>query len=142
MSADFATNSMAASETAPKSAVGIESVEKSHIGAGTPGVLDNISIVETPEKALVIFSTNGLVDYTVSASAKLSGKWLEILFPTIKAGVPGRLDGGERIVGEIYTEDLSSGSNGVRVSVEIIPSRIGYDLYQEGSTLVLRVLIH
>ncbi len=141
MFADFATNSKADDETAPESAVGTENVEKSPVRAVTLGVLDNISIVETPEKALVIFSTNGLVDYTVSTSAKLSGKWIEILFPTIRAGVPGHLDGGGRILGDIYTEDISSGSNGVRVSVEIIPSRIGYDLYQEGSVLVLRVLL-
>ncbi len=139
-STDFASNSMAVDETAPKPGVVAEKVERAFENEGTPGILDNISIVETPNEALVIFATNGLVDYSVSTSAKLSRKWIEIFFPTLKTDLPGHLDGGERIVGEIYTE-VSSGSTGVKVSVEIIPSRIGYDFYQEGSSLVLRALI-
>jgi len=140
-STDFASNSLAADETVSKSGVVAEKVERAFENEGTPGILDNISIVETPNEALVIFATNGLVDYSVSTSAKLSRKWIEILFPTLKTGLPGHLAGGGRIVGEIYTEDLSPGSTGVKVSVEIIPSRIGYDFYQEGPSLVLRAFI-
>ncbi len=88
---------------------------------------------------MVTFSTNGMTDYNVTTSAKLSRKWIDIEFPDMKVDLPDRIVGGEKIVGEVYIEPSVSGGTGVRVSVEILPVRIGYDVYQEGQSLILKV---
>jgi hypothetical protein len=104
-----------------------------------PGVLDSITVVEEAGKALVTFSTNGMTDYNVTTSAKLSRKWIDIEFPDMAVDLPDKISGGEKIVGEVYVEPSMDGGPGVRVSVEILPTRIGYDVYQEGQSLVLKV---
>ena len=104
-----------------------------------PGILDRIAVVEDVSKALITFSTNGMTDYNVTTSAKLSRKWIDIEFPGMAADLPDRIGGGEKIVGEVYVESLAGTSRGVRVSIEILPTRIGYDVYQEGQSLVLKV---
>jgi hypothetical protein len=103
-----------------------------------PGVLNDVDVNEVKNVARVVFSTNGMTDYTVTTSAKLSRKWIDIEFPEIAPDLPDRLTGGENIVGEIYVEKLPS-NRGVRVSVEILPVRIGYDVYQEGNSIVLKI---
>ena len=104
-----------------------------------PGILDRIVVVEDESKALVTFSTNGMTDYNVTTSAKLSRKWIDIEFPDMAVDLPDRISGGEKIVGEVYVEPSVGDGRGVRVSVEILPTRIGYDVYQEGRTIVLKV---
>jgi hypothetical protein len=103
-----------------------------------PGVLNDVDVNEVKNVARVVFSTNGMTDYTVTTSAKLSRKWIDIEFPEIAPDLPDRLTGGENIVGEIYVEKLPS-NRGVKVSVEILPVRIGYDVYQEGNSIVLKI---
>jgi hypothetical protein len=95
-------------------------------------------VKEKADAAQVVFSTNGMTNYTVTTSAKLSRKWIDIEFPEIAPDLPDRLAGGENIVGEIYVEKLSS-DRGVKVSVEILPVRIGYDVYQDGNSIVLKI---
>jgi len=104
-----------------------------------PGILDRVAVVEEENRALVTFSTNGMTDYNVTTSAKLSRKWIDIEFPDMAVDLPGRIRGGEKIVGEVYVEPLVNAGRGVRVSIEILPTRIGYDVYQEGQSLVLKV---
>jgi hypothetical protein len=104
-----------------------------------PGILDRIAVVEEESKALIIFSTSGMTDYNVTTSAKLSRKWIDIEFPNMVVDLPDRIGGGEKIVGEIYVEPSVGGGRGVRVSIEILPTRIGYDVYQEGQSIVLKV---
>ena len=104
-----------------------------------PGILDRIAVSEEENRALVIFSTNGMTDYNVTTSAKLSRKWIDIEFPDMAVDLPDRIRGGEKIVGEVYVEPLVKTGRGVRVSIEILPTRIGYDVYQEGQSLVLKV---
>ena len=104
-----------------------------------PGVLDGISVVEEESKALITFSTNGMTDYNVTTSAKLSRKWIDIEFPDMAVDLPDRISGGEKIVGEVYVEPSVVDGRGVRVSIEILPTRIGYDVYQEGQSIVLKV---
>jgi hypothetical protein len=109
------------------------------IPALRPGILDGIKVIEEGNKALVTFATNGMTDYNVTTSAKLSRKWIDIDFPDMKVDLPGRIGGGEEIVGEVYVVPSEDGGPGVKVSVEILPTRIGYDVYQEGQSLVLKV---
>lgn len=104
-----------------------------------PGILDRITVQEEGTSALVTFSTNGMTDYNVTTSAKLSRKWIDIEFPDMAVDLPDRISGGEKIVGEVYVEPSDKTGRGVRVSVEILPTRIGYDVYQEGQSLVLKV---
>ena len=104
-----------------------------------PGILDRIDVFEEEKSALITFSTNGMTDYNVTTSAKLSRKWIDIDFPDMAVDLPDRISGGEKIVGEVYVEPSVSDGRGVRVSVEILPTRIGYDVYQEGQSLVLKV---
>ena len=104
-----------------------------------PGILDGIAVAEEESKALVTFSTNGMTDYNVTTSAKLSRKWIDIEFPDMAIDLPDRIVGGEKIVGEIYVEPSVDDDRGIRVSVEILPTRIGYDVYQEGQSIVLKV---
>ncbi|MDF1526575.1 MAG: hypothetical protein RRA15_06575 [bacterium] len=104
-----------------------------------PGILDRIAVVEDISKALITFSTNGMTDYNVTTSAKLSRKWIDIEFPDMLVELPDRIGGGEKIVGEVYVEPLAGDGRGVRVSIEILPTRIGYDVYQEGQSVVLKV---
>jgi hypothetical protein len=104
-----------------------------------PGILDRIAVVEEESKALVTFSTNGMTDYNVTTSAKLSRKWIDIEFPDMAVDLPDRIGGGEKIVGEVYVEPSVGDGRGVTVSIEILPTRIGYDVYQEGQDLVLKV---
>jgi S-adenosylmethionine hydrolase len=104
-----------------------------------PGLLDRIVVVEEESKALVTFSTNGMTDYNVTTSAKLSRKWIDIEFPDMAVDLPDRIGGGEKIVGEVYVEPSVGDGRGVRVSIEILPTRIGYDVYQEGHSIVLKV---
>lgn len=104
-----------------------------------PGILDRIAVVEEESKALITFSTNGMTDYNVTTSAKLSRKWIDIEFPDMAVDLPDRIGGGEKIVGEIYVEPSVGDGRGVRVSIEILPTRIGYDVYQEGQSIVLKV---
>ncbi len=104
-----------------------------------PGILDRIAVVEEESRALVTFSTNGMTDYNVTTSAKLSRKWIDIEFPDMAIDLPDRISGGEKIVGEIYVEPSVGDGRGVRVSIEILPTRIGYDVYQEGQSIVLKV---
>ena len=104
-----------------------------------PGILDGIAVDEEAGKALVTFSTNGMTDYNVTTSAKLSRKWIDIEFPDMTADLPDRIAGGEKIVGEVYVEPSLNGGPGVTVSIEILPTRIGYDVYQEGRSIVLKV---
>jgi outer membrane biosynthesis protein TonB len=103
-----------------------------------PGMLDGVTVNENSDGARIVFSTNGMTNYNVTTSAKLSRKWIDIEFTEISPDLPDRLSGGEKVVGEIYVERSASG-RGVKVSVEILPVRIGYDVYQEGSDLVLKV---
>jgi hypothetical protein len=104
-----------------------------------PGILDRIAVVEDESRALVTFSTNGMTDYNVTTSAKLSRKWIDIEFPDMAVELPDRISGGEKIVGEVYVESSVGDGRGVRVSIEILPTRIGYDVYQEGRSIVLKV---
>jgi hypothetical protein len=104
-----------------------------------PGILDRIAVVEEVSKALITFSTNGMTDYNVTTSAKLSRKWIDIEFPDMTVDLPARIGGGEKIVGEVYVESMVGDGRGVRVSIEILPIRIGYDVYQEGQSIVLKV---
>lgn len=104
-----------------------------------PGILDRITVSEEEKRAMVTFSTNGMTDYNVTTSAKLSRKWIDIEFPDMTIDLPDRIAGGEKIVGEVYVEPSVSDGPGVRVSVEILPTRIGYDVYQEGQSLILKV---
>jgi hypothetical protein len=104
-----------------------------------PGILDRIAVVEEEGKALVTFSTNGMTDYNVTTSAKLSRKWIDIEFPDMAVDLPDRIGGGGKIVGEVYVEPSVGDGRGVTVSIEILPTRIGYDVYQEGQDLVLKV---
>ncbi|UCG39453.1 MAG: hypothetical protein JSV00_04310 [bacterium] len=103
-----------------------------------PGVIDRVGVRESVNSAVVTFSTNGITDYTVTTNAKLSRKWIDIEFPNVQPDLPERIEGGEKIVGEVYVEKPRTGK-GVRVSVEILPVRIGYDVYQEGDSLILKV---
>ena len=104
-----------------------------------PGILDGIAVVEEENRALITFSTNGMTDYNVTTSAKLSRKWIDIEFPDMAVDLPEHIDGGEMIVGDVYVEPSVGGGRGVRVSIEILPTRIGYDVYQEGQSIVLKV---
>jgi hypothetical protein len=104
-----------------------------------PGMLDQIAVVEEESNALITFSTNGMTDYNVTTSAKLSRKWIDIEFPDMKVDLPDRVEGGDQIVGEVYVEPLTNDGRGARVSIEILPTRIGYDVYQEGQSIVLKV---
>ncbi len=106
-----------------------------------PAVLNNISIVETPDRALVIFSTNGKAVFDVSTSAKLTRKWIVVTFPGVKLEMPDRVAGGGRIIGEIYLDELVGVSGGVRVSIEVLPARIEYEFYRENRSLVLRTRV-
>ena len=101
-------------------------------------MLDGLTVKESDQGAFIVFSTNGMTDYNVTTSAKLSRKWIDIEFPEITPDLPERIAGGEDVVGELYVEKTSSG-RGVKISVEILPVRIGYDVYQEGNNLVLKV---
>jgi hypothetical protein len=103
------------------------------------GILDGITVVEEGNKALVTFATNGMTNYNVTTSAKLSRKWIDIDFPDVAVELPDRIGGGEEIVGEVYVIPSKDDGPGVRVSVEILPTRIGYDVYQEGQSIVLKV---
>jgi hypothetical protein len=98
-----------------------------------------IGVEEDEARALVTFSTNGMTDYNVTTSAKLSRKWIDIEFTNMEADLPDRIGGGEKIVGEVYVEPSMGEGRGVRISIEILPTRIGYDVYQEGQSLVLKV---
>ena len=104
-----------------------------------PGILDRIAVVEEESRALITFSTNGMTDYNVTTSAKLSRKWIDIEFPDMAVDLPDRIGGGKKIVGEVYVEPSVGDGRGVRVSIEILPTRIGYDVYQEGQSIVLKV---
>jgi len=104
-----------------------------------PGILDSIAVQESQRQALVTFSTNGMTSYNVTTSAKLSRKWIDIEFPDMAVDLPDRIGGGDKIVGEIYVEPSMGDGRGIRVSIEILPTRIGYDVYQEGRSLVLKV---
>ena len=110
-------------------------------GSVGPYVLDNISIVETPGRALVIFSTNGKAVFDVSTSTKLTRKWIEVVFPGVNLEMSDRVIGGGSIIGEIYIDELTGDSAGVKVSVEILPPRIEYELYREEDSLVLRTRV-
>ncbi|MDF1536022.1 MAG: hypothetical protein P1S46_05890 [bacterium] len=103
-----------------------------------PGVLDGLEVKEIKDSAQVVFSTNGMTDYNVTTSAKLSRKWIDIEFPDINPELPERIAGGENIVGEVYVEELGN-DRGVKISIEILPVRIGYDVYQEGNSIVLKI---
>lgn len=104
-----------------------------------PGILDKIAVTEEGSMALVTFSTNGMTDYNVTTSAKLSRKWIDIEFPDMVVELPDRIGGGDKVVGEVYVEPSIGDGPGVRVSIEILPTRIGYDVFQDGNTLVLKV---
>ena len=107
--------------------------------AGKKRSLDNIAVVEDENRALVTFSTNGMTDYNVTTSVKLSRKWIDIEFPDILTSLPDLVDGGEKVVGEIYVETSGDNDPGIKISVEILPTRIGYDVYLEGGSIVLQV---
>ena len=64
---------------------------------------------------------------------------VDVDIPDMAVDLPGRIGGGKMIVGEVYVEPSVGDGRGARVSVEILPSRIGYDVYQEGQSLVLKV---
>lgn len=104
-----------------------------------PGVLDAIYIVEDGKKALVTFSTNGVTEYSVVTSAKRSRKWINIEFPSLKIDLPGRVVGGEKIVGGVSVESTEGGQPGVKVSVEVLPAGVSYDVYRKGQGVVLEV---
>ena len=96
-----------------------------------PGILDSIAVVEEAGKAHVTFSTNGMTDYNVTTSAKLSRKWIDIEFPDMEVDLPDRIAGGEKVIGEVYVEPSMGGGPGVRVSIEIqlppiLPLPFGY----------------
>jgi len=103
-----------------------------------PGILDSVVVHESEKNGVVVFSTNGMTNYNVTTSAKLSRKWIDIEFPDIDPDLPGHLKGGGKIIGEIYVEKPENGK-GVRISVEILPVRIGYEVYPEGDSLILKV---
>ncbi len=104
-----------------------------------PGILDEVAVSEEDGKARVTFATNGMTDYTVTTSAKLSRKWIDIDFPNVGADLPDRIRGGEKIIGEVYVQQPAPNGQGVRVSVEILSVRIGYNVFQEGDSIVLKV---
>ena len=103
-----------------------------------PGVLDSVVVQDSEKNGIVVFSTNGMTDYNVTTSAKISRKWIDFEFPNIAVDLPSHLKGGSKIIGEVYVEKPENGK-GTRISVEILPVRIGYDVYQEGDSLVLKV---
>jgi hypothetical protein len=104
------------------------------------GVLGGVVVSESDRDALVRFSTNGVTDYSVATAVKLSRKWIVIEFPALEPDLPDKLTGGAKIIGEVSAEEAEAGK-GVKISVEILPVRIGYEVYQEGGTLVLKVTI-
>jgi hypothetical protein len=103
-----------------------------------PGVLDGVTVKETDNIGIVSLSTNGAVEYDVYTSAKFSRKWINVVLPGIIQDLPDHLSGGEKIIGEIYVEGQQKGK-GVKISVEILPLRIGYELFQQGDYLILKV---
>lgn len=109
------------------------------VAAGKKRSIDGITVKEDENRALVTFSTNGMTDFNVTTSVKLSRKWIDIEFPDILMDMPDRVDGGEKIVGEIYVEPSGGDGRGVKISVEILPTRIGYDVYLEGRSIVLQI---
>lgn len=104
-----------------------------------PDVLDRIDILEDDTGALVTFSTNGMTDYTVNTSAKLSRKWIDIDFPSLVADLTEINGRRGKIVGEVSVGPNEGSENGVTVSVEILPARIGYDVFLKGQDVVLKV---
>lgn len=103
-----------------------------------PVVLDGVVVKEADNYGIVSFSTNGITEYNVSTSAKLSRKWINIEFPFVKPELPAHLTGGSDIIGAVYAEKPETGK-GIMISLEILPDSIGYEIYQEGDCLILKV---
>jgi len=105
--------------------------------------LAGIDIKETSEGAVVIFSIDDAskdpsVDYKVTTSVRLSGKWIDLEFPAIRTGMYENVVTGGEILGKILVEETPDGA-GTRISIEILPASINYDIRQEDGSLVFSV---
>ena len=105
--------------------------------------LTGINIEANPQSAVVIFSINDpskdpAVDYRVTTSVRLSRKWIDLELPVIRAGLFGGVGTGGGILGEILVEETSDGA-GTRISIEILPANINYNIRQQDGSLVFSV---
>jgi hypothetical protein len=103
-----------------------------------PGILDGVAVKESADRGVVSFSTNGIVEYEVYASTKSHRKWINIVFPRITSELPDHLDGGDRIIGQIYLEKNKDGKS-LKISVEILPLKTGYEVFHQDGSLILKV---
>ncbi len=124
----------------PASSSLVQPLEQS---SGSTATLTGIDIEETSKSAVVVFSIDDpskapAVDYKVTTSVRLSGKWIDLEFPVIRTGMYENVVTGGGILGKILVEETPDGA-GTRISIEILPASINYDIRQEDGSLVFSV---
>ena len=112
--------------------------------ADSLSILTGVDIEETDPSASVTFfinepSDHPAVDYKVASSVSVSRKWIDLILPTVRAGIRGNVASGGTILGDIIVENTPVG-DGTRISIEILAASVNYVIRQEDGQLIFRAI--
>ncbi|UCF29912.1 MAG: hypothetical protein JSV26_07410 [bacterium] len=103
------------------------------------GVLTGITIQETASEAKIALKIKGYPDYSVTTSVWKGEKWVDLFLRRFSTEVGDLSAGNRRIAGQVRVVSDAPGGE-VRVSVQILPSKISYDVFQSGDHLMIRLV--
>lgn len=106
---------------------------------GNPCVLTGIEVDETAGEARVTLEIEGIPDYSVATAVREGHKWIDLNLRRFRRAVLEIPEEGRNIAGRIVV--MSDPDRGdIRVSIQILPAGVDYDVFREGSSLVIRLV--
>lgn len=104
--------------------------------------VNNVSIIEAKEKAMLVISVTaveGQLRYQDSIESKQGREWLKLSLSPAVLKTEKSFKFKSDFVGKIITEDDTSATDTVNVYVELIPSKVTYDISKVKNSVIVTV---
>jgi hypothetical protein len=105
---------------------------------GNPGALSGIIVNETEAEATITLDLTAAPDYSVVTTLRDGEKWLDLYLHRFVTALRDLPSEGKEITGEILVMENADRSD-LRISIQIVPQGITYDIYQVDNSLVIRL---